>query len=169
MKAFGEGGHSVGAQGKLVAKEVFGAEQGGGSGTGECEVVEVGKVFLDGFFEVFGGEAGFVFVAPAQSESAKSFGGRITELLAKFDFLFVEADVVVSASVLDGGMKGGEGLDEDFAFDVAAAGATGNLGKQLEGALAGAKVGEVKAEVCVDDAHEGYIGKVESFGDHLGS
>jgi hypothetical protein len=70
---------------------------------------------------------------------------------------------------LDRGGEGGEALDEDFALDVAAAATAGHLGKELEGALAGAEIGEVEAKVGVDDADEGDIGEVEPFGDHLGA
>ena len=64
---------------------------------------------------------------------------------------------------------GGEGLDDDFAFEFAASGATGDLGDELEGALAGAEVGDVEAEVGVEDSHEGDVGEMQAFGDHLGA
>jgi hypothetical protein len=44
-------------------------------------------------------------------------------------------------------MKRRERLHEDFAFHVAASGATGNLGEQLERPFAGTEVGDVQAEI----------------------
>ena len=46
-------------------------------------------------------------------------------------------------------MEGSEGLDEHLAFDVAAAGAPGDLGQQLEGAFAGAEIRLMQGEVGV--------------------
>lgn len=60
-------------------------------------------------------------------------------------------------------------MDEDFAFEFAASGAPGDLGEELEGALGGAEVGDVEADVGVEDTDEGDVGEVEAFGDHLGA
>ena len=62
----------------------------------------------------------------------------------------------------------GRGLDDDLARQVAATGAAGDLGEELEGALAGAEVGGVEREVGIEDADEGDVREVESLGDHLG-
>ena len=64
-----------------------------------------------------------VLVAAFEGEQRDAAEGRIVELLAELDFLLVEAREVVAPGVLDGGMKRGEGLHEDFALDIAAPGA----------------------------------------------
>jgi len=62
---------------------------------------------------------------------------------------------------------GGEGLDDDFAFEFAASRSAGDLSDELEGALACAEVWDVESEVSIEDSYEGDVGEVESFGDHL--
>ena len=111
----------------------------------------------------------FLLVAALEQEQGDAADGGIFQLPAEFDFLFVEAGEVVAAGELDGGMKGGEGLDEDFALDVAAPGAARHLGQQLKGPLARAEIGQVQAEVGVDDADQRDVGKVQALGDHLGA
>ena len=64
---------------------------------------------------------------------------------------------------------GGEGLDDDFAFEFTASGTSGDLGDELEGALAGAEIGDVEAEVGVEDSDEGDVGEMQALGDHLGA
>ena len=64
-------------------------------------------------------------------------------------------------------MKRSEGLDEDFALDVAAAGAAGDLGEQLEGAFAGAEVRDDAGQVGVDDPDQRDVRKMQALGDHL--
>ena len=95
-------------------------------------------------------------------------GGEVV-FLAEFEFLVNEAFEVVVAGELDGGAVGDEGLDEDFAFHFATAGPSGHLGEEGKGAFAGAEVGGVEGEVGIEDADEGDVGKVESFGNHLGA
>lgn len=75
----------------------------------------------------------------------------------------------MASGELDGWGVRGEGLDDHLPFQVAAAGAAGDLGEQLEGAFAGAEIGDVEAEVRIEDADEGDIGEVESLGNHLGA
>ncbi len=70
---------------------------------------------------------------------------------------------------LHGGTVRRVGLDEDLALRFAAAGAAGDLGEQLEGALGGAEVGQVEREVGIEHADQGDVGEVESLGDHLGA
>lgn len=96
-------------------------------------------------------------------------GGIGTEVGAVFEFLFGVAIVVGMTGELDGRTVGGVGLDEDFTFDFAASGASGDLGEELEGAFGGAEVGEVEGEVGIENADEGDVGEVEAFGDHLGA
>ena len=64
---------------------------------------------------------------------------------------------------------GGEGLDDDFAFHFATAGASCHLGEELEGAFASAEVGDVEREVGIENGGEGDVREVESLGDHLGA
>ena len=58
-------------------------------------------------------------------------------------------------------------LDDDFAFDVTASGAAGDLGEELKGAFAGAEVGHVEGEIGVDDSDERDVREVQSLRDHL--
>ena len=78
-------------------------------------------------------------------------GGEVV-FFAEFEFLFDEALEVVMAGELDGGAVGDEGLDEDFAFHFAPAGAASDLGEKGEGAFAGAEVGGIEGEVGVEDS-----------------
>ena len=71
-------------------------------------------------------------------------GGEL-ELVAELEFLFGVAIEVVMAGELDGWGVGGEGLDDDFAFEFSSAGAACDLSNELEGALAGAEVWDVEA------------------------
>lgn len=93
--------------------------------------------------------------------------GGVSELLANIEFLGDEAIEVVVSCKLDGGAVGGGGLDDDFSGHRSATGAAGDLGEELESTFAGAEVGGVEREVGVEDADEGDVGEVESFGDHL--
>lgn len=95
--------------------------------------------------------------------------GREVVFLAELELLFDEAEEVVVARELDGGAVGDEGLDEDFAFHLAPACASGDLGEEGEGAFASTEVGGVEGEVGIEDADEGDVGEVEAFGNHLGA
>ncbi len=153
----------------MVAVEGLGTQERSGAGSGELKVGDVREDAFEFQAGVVGGETDFVLVAATKGEQGEALEGGIEELLAELDFLVVEALEIMATGVLDGGMEGGEGLDEDFAFDIAAAGAASDLGEELKGAFAGAEVGEVQAEVGMDDADEGDVGEVEAFGDHLGA
>lgn len=119
--------------------------------------------------EGFEGKLGEAFVGRATCENGAAGEGREVELLAHFELLLGEAVEVVVAGELDARGVGGEGLDDDFAFEFAATGAAGDLGEELEDAFAGTEVGDVEADVGVKDADQGDVGKVEAFGDHLGA
>lgn len=93
--------------------------------------------------------------------------GGVLEFFPEREFLFSEAVVVVVACELDGGVLRGMGLDDDLAEAIAAPGASGDLGEELKGAFAGAKVRHMEAEIGVENSDEGDIGEVEAFGDHL--
>jgi len=56
-----------------------------------------------------------------------------------------------------------------LAWDVAASGAAGDLGDELEGAFFGSEVWDGERSVGAEDADEGDIWEIESFGDHLGA
>ena len=60
-----------------------------------------------------------------------------------------------------------ERLHEHLALDVAASRASGDLREELERPLARTKIGQVQAEVGVDDANERDVWKVQPFRDHL--
>ena len=62
-------------------------------------------------------------------------------------------------------MVGVDGLGQDLAGQVAASGASGDLGEQLEGALGGTEVGQAEAHIGRDDAHQGHVGDVVALGD----
>ena len=49
------------------------------------------------------------------------------------------------------------------------AGPAGHLGEQLEGALGGPEIGDLQAQVGVEDAHQGEHGEVVALGQHLGA
>ena len=78
-----------------------------------------------------------------------------------------EAGVVVLAGELVDVVVGLVGLDEDASGFVAAAGAAGDLGEELEDALRSAEVWEAEGEVGADDADEGDAVDVVALGDHL--
>jgi hypothetical protein len=66
-------------------------------------------------------------------------------------------------------MVGVIGLDDDPSRTIAATGPSGHLGEKLEGALAGAKVGQIEQGIGRDHAGQGDSGKVVALGDHLGA
>ena len=109
----------------------------------------------------------FSSLRPRTVSMQARLAGRVFELFAKFDFLLVKAGEVVAAGVLDRRMKRRERLDDDFAFDIAASGAPGDLGEELEGAFARAEIRHVQAEVGVDDADQRDVRKMQALGDHL--
>ena len=62
---------------------------------------------------------------------------------------------------------GSEGLDHHFALHFTTPGTARHLGEQLEGALAGAEVGQVKPDIGQDDADQGHRLDVQPLGHHL--
>ena len=60
-----------------------------------------------------------------------------------------------------------ECLDDDLALEIAPPGAAGDLGDELERALAGAEVRDVQAEVRIEDADERDVWEMQALGDHL--
>ena len=74
---------------------------------------------------------------------------REGELAPELHFLLGKAVEVVLAGELNRRRVRGEGLDDDLAFKIAPPGAAGDLGDELEGALAGAEVRHMQAEVRV--------------------
>lgn len=93
----------------------------------------------------------------------------IVPLPPEFDFLFPKSIEIVVSSKLDTRAERGETLDENLAFDIAASRPSCDLGEELEGAFTCSEIGEMQAEVSINNSHEGDIGKVEAFRDHLGS
>ena len=69
--------------------------------------------------------------------------------------------------VLDTRFNGGGWLHDDLATSLATACATCNLGQYLEGALGGAKVGQMKRCIGVDHSHQCNVGEIQALGDHL--
>ena len=100
-----------------------------------------GEVFGEFAVEGLEGELGAAFVAGSRQEEGEVGEGGVAELLTHIEFLGDEAIEVVVTGELDGGTMWSGGLDDDFAGQVAATGAAGDLGEELEGALAGAEVG----------------------------
>ena len=64
-------------------------------------------------------------------------------------------------------MKRRERLHEHFAFDIATAGATGDLRQQLERPLRRAKIRLMQRHVRVDDADKRDVRKMQPLRDHL--
>ena len=71
--------------------------------------------------------------------------------------------------ILDGVVILEISLQNDFAGSLAASGASGDLGEELEGALGGAEVGQAECGVGSDHSHERHSVNVMAFGDHLGA
>src|SRR5450432_240401 len=116
---------------------------------------------------MFGGEFHFFLIAAFEREQRDAADGRIFQLFAEFDFLFVETVEVVAARVLDRRMERRERLHKNLALDVAATRAAGDLREQLEGALARAKIRLVQRGVRVNDADERDVRKMQPLRDHL--
>src|SRR5471030_175294 len=116
---------------------------------------------------MLGGEFYFFLIATFEREQRDAADGRIFQLFAEFDFLFVKTVEVVAARVLDRRIKRRERLHKNLALDVAATGAAGDLREQLEGAFARAKIRLMQREVRVDYADERDVRKMQPFRDHL--
>ena len=119
--------------------------------------------------ECLEGEFCAALVGGAGGEDSAVGEGWEAEVAAHFHFLEGVTIEIMAAGELDAGAVWGEGLDDDFALQLAAPGPPSDLGDELEGALAGAEVWDVEAEVGIKDANEGDVGKMEAFGDHLGA
>src|SRR5271170_3918585 len=116
---------------------------------------------------MLGGKFHFFLVAAFEREQRDAADGRIFQLFAKFNLLFVKTVKVVAARELDRRMKRRERLHKNFALDIAATGATGDLREQLEGAFTRAKIRLMQREVGVNDADERDVPKMQSLRDHL--
>src|SRR5277367_2550678 len=116
---------------------------------------------------MLGGKFYLFLVAAFEREQRDAADGRIFQLFAKFNFLFVKTVEVVAARELDRRMKRRERLHKHLALHIAATGATGDLREQLEGAFARAKIRLMQREVGVDDADERDVRKMQPLRDHL--
>jgi len=116
---------------------------------------------------MFGREFHLFLVAAFEREQRDAAGGRIFQLFAELDLLFVKTHEVMAAGVLDGRMKRRERLHENLALDITAPRAAGNLREQLKGAFARAKIRLVQRGVRVNDADERDVRKMQSLRDHL--
>src|ERR1700704_3065916 len=85
----------------------------------------------------------------------------------KFARLLPEAVKVVVPRKLDRGTKRRRRLHKNFAGDLSSSGPASDLRKQLESTFTGSKVGQMQTDICVNDAHQGNIRKIEALGDHL--
>jgi len=144
--------HALDAEHDLMPVVSFRAEQRRGRRSHNDYVFYVTYDLVYFAFEMLGGEFDFVFVAAAQREHGNAAERRVFELLAKLDFLLVKADEIVPPRELNRGMVRGEGLDKDFAFNVTAPGAPGDLCEQLERALARAEIRLMQRHVRVNDS-----------------
>src|SRR5277367_6811395 len=116
---------------------------------------------------MLGGKFYLFLVAAFEREQRDAADGRIFQLFAKFNFLFVKTVEVVAARELDRRMKRRERLHKHLALHIAATGATGDLREQLEGAFARAKIRLMQREVGVDDTDERDVRKMQPLRDHL--
>jgi len=170
----GEGIEALGAageEGEVPAVFFVDAADEGRGGSEDFDAVEVQG------FDVFFGEAfqedgvafgeGGVFAFDGEVGHAAERG--VSGGLAVAEFFGVEGGIVMMGGGLDGVVPGPEGLDVDFTGAVAASGASGDLGEELEGLFGGTEVGHVEAGVGIDDADEGHAGVVMAFGEHLGA
>src|ERR1700722_13925546 len=82
-------------------------------------------------------------------------------------FAFEEGGVVLADGVLNGVVLWVVGLDQDAARKIASAGASGDLGEELEGAFGGTEVGQMERRGGADDADERDALEVVAFGEHL--
>src|SRR5258708_20100848 len=95
--------------------------------------------------------------------------GGIIATLPKFALLFPKAVKVMMPRKLDRRTKRGRCLHKNLPGDLSPSGAASDLSEQLECAFTGSKVGQVQPDICIDDAHQSDIGKIETFRDHLGA
>ena len=142
-------------------------EGGGGWAQDSHGIARVGEIFCELGAEHFGEVFRWFFLRAAHDDADHRRVRRVEKFLALGQGMFGERLVVVREGVVDRGVLGARGLHEDAAASVAAAGAPGDLGDELEGSLGGTEVGEVQRGVGVDHAYKRHVGEVEAFGDHL--
>src|SRR5579864_4855756 len=73
---------------------------------------------------------------------------RIMHHAAKMDFALEERAVILFDRVLDGVVLGIIRLDQDFTWEAAASGATGDLGEQLKRSFRRAKIRTAERKIC---------------------
>ena len=103
--------------------------------------------------------------APAEDDEAPE--GREPRRLALDELALGEGVVVLARRGEQHGVLGKTGLDDHLASVRASPGASRHLREQLEAALGGAEVREVKAGVGGDHADESHLREVEALGHHL--
>ena len=103
----------------------------------------------------------------AHDDVGKGGKRRIAQPFAKFDFLLVEAFVVLFGGKTDGVVIGIQSLNHHAAGRIAAAGAPGSLGEELKRAFGGAEIGNAESDIGKHDTDKRDIGNVVAFGDHL--
>lgn len=136
----------------------------GGKGGGDLETGD----FLDGVGSstdfVQGGAFGFV----GDGEAGEVGEGWKLMLAAFFEESGGKLGKIGGEGRLDGEVVGLIGLNENFGVvEVTATDTTDDLGKELEGALFGGKIGETEAGIGLDDADGGEMGEVETTGEGL--
>src|SRR5260221_4594072 len=87
--------------------------------------------------------------------------------LPKFALLFPKAVKVMMPRKLDRRTKRGRCLHKNLPGNLSPSGAASDLSEQLECAFTSSKVGSVKSDICIDNAHQSDIRKIETLGDHL--
>ena len=92
---------------------------------------------------------------------------REIKALAKFELLFRKPIKVVVARKLNGWAERRKCLHEHLAFDVPSSRPTCDLSQELKGAFSRPKVGEMQAQIGVNNSDQGHAGKMKAFGDHL--
>ena len=132
-----------------------------------ADLAESGMQALEFLDPRVGDEVDLLGVTSAEDVTDEVPVRRVAELGALLEFGDSEAMEVEAFGELDGIGGRLETLHDDHAFEVTPAGATGDLGEQLEGAFGGAEVRQLQREVGVDDAHQGHAREVEALGDHL--
>lgn len=89
--------------------------------------------------------------------------------MTELHFLLRESIEVMPPRKLDRWRMRREGLHNNLSFEIPAARAAGDLRDELKRSLAGAEIRHMQAEVRVEDADKGDVGKMKSLGDHLGA
>ena len=86
--------------------------------------------------------------------------GRVLNLAAVFQFLLVEAVIIMEGGKLDGVMIGIESLNDGPPPQRTAPGAPHNLREELKTTFTGAIIRKVEAHIRQNHAHEGDQGQV---------